>query len=178
MILFILMVLVSWPLAVTAHNRSNCPVQLLEPVTRQTSESEWLKQIITVSFSGVTLVRKVGDQARGVFIKWGSVPHSKKWIRTAPFPLKLRLWSVLFKRPSFPPESLRSGCIVHRRELLDRFSEAEMSDTDGALKGTLLADSSQNWFENPSNIFPKCFVGNCTVCVALSEWFLVLLFWY
>ena len=28
--------------------------------------------------NGVTLVSKVGDQARGVPIQWGSVPHSKK----------------------------------------------------------------------------------------------------
>ena len=29
--------------------------------------------------SGVTLVWKVEDQARGVLIKWGSFPQSKKW---------------------------------------------------------------------------------------------------
>ena len=29
--------------------------------------------------SGVTLVWKVGDQARGVLIKWGVRPHSKTW---------------------------------------------------------------------------------------------------
>jgi len=36
----------------------------------------------------------VGDQARGVFIKWGSVPHSKTWGPSPRHPMELRLWCL------------------------------------------------------------------------------------
>ena len=42
--------------------------------------------------SGVTLVWKVGNQARGVLIKWGSDPYCKKWGPDIHVPLKLRPW--------------------------------------------------------------------------------------
>jgi len=59
---------------------------------QQTNSSSKQLSSFWKTCSGVTLIWKVGDQARGVLIKWGSVPSLPKSARPLSRPRKLSLW--------------------------------------------------------------------------------------